>query len=227
MSELSIPVTDAFDDTDQFESLRVELSPEQIEWLEETAAERGLSVGHMLRTIITAQMRGSDVPSSTSETSGDGAVRPPSVDAPSGTDMAPTADPDKGDTAQRTDSTASADRPDRSDPPSIVDSLRSASDRLQNLTDAEERSEENTREADPSTDADLPDTESDLPDTLSRLQAHMGSPSENSSSEEGTTTAKASTDRSADADEKASSKTPSRTMLQNQTSSMFDMMDDE
>jgi hypothetical protein len=142
---MHVPVTDAFDETDQLESLRVELTPEQIEWLEETAAERGLSVDHMLRSIITAQMRGVDDTPSVPEESGDGTSHSASMNV------------SDNDTATRKQSEGKEDA-ERSNPPSIVESLRSASERLQDLTEEEDEAKE-----------------SGLHDTLSRLQAHMGS----------------------------------------------------
>jgi seryl-tRNA synthetase len=141
---MHVPVTDAFDETDQLESLRVELTPEQIEWLEETAAERGLSVDHMLRSIITAQMRGVDDTPSVPEESGDGTSHSASMNV------------SDNDTATTKQSEGKEDA-ERSNPPSIVESLRSASERLQDLTEEEEAQESN------------------LHDTLSRLRAHMGS----------------------------------------------------
>ncbi|PSQ97125.1 MAG: hypothetical protein BRD55_04270 [Bacteroidetes bacterium SW_9_63_38] len=182
MSEMQVPATDAFDHTDEFDSLQVELTPEQIEWLEQTASDRGLSVGHLLRSIITAQMRGVDETPSLPEESGGGASRSPSVDV---SDKGPRSTDDPEDEAS-----------DRSDAPNIVESLRSASERLQDLT---EKEEENQTE------------NSGLHDTLERLQAHMDLPSG---------------DDQPDAEEE-DAKTPSRTMLQNQNPSMFDMMDDE
>jgi hypothetical protein len=179
MSEMQVPVTDAFDKTDQFESLRVELTPRQIEWLEETAAERGLSVDHLLRSIITAQMRGVDETPSVPEASGDGTSGSPSMDV---SETLPTDTTD----AENEESSRG------SNPPSIVESLRSASERLQDLT--EEKEDDETKE-------------SGLHDTLARLQAHM--------------------DSTPDTEEDDSSNTPSRTMLDNENRSMFDMMDEE
>jgi hypothetical protein len=124
MSQMRVPVTDAFDDTDQFESLEVELTPKQIEWLEQNAEERGLSLDHMLRSIITAQIRGTDdLPSA--PTAGDGAPQSPQNDSPDtgGTDVAEDRDDDNEDS------------------PSIVESLRSATERLQDLTEEEEAEE--------------------------------------------------------------------------------------
>jgi len=145
MPEIQVPVTDAFDKTDQLESLRVELTPKQIEWLEDTAAERGLSVGHLLRSIITAQMRGVDETPSVPNASGDGTSRPASMDV-------------AGNGSATTTESRDEKESDNSDPPSIVESLRSASERLQDLT--EEKEENETKE-------------SGLHDTLARLQAHM------------------------------------------------------
>jgi len=162
MSQMQVPVTDAFDQTDPLESLEVELTPEQIEWLRETAAERGLSIDHMLRSIITAQMRGVDDSAERPSNSGDGAAH-----------SAPVGDGTSKPSAPATPTDAADDENERSDPPSIVESLRSASERLQNLT-----------EEDDTDDADT----SGLHDTLTRLKAHIdsASDSETSSSEEST-----------------------------------------
>jgi hypothetical protein len=135
---MNVPVTDAFDDTDQLKSLEVTLTAEQIEWLRENAEERNLSLDHMLRSVITAQMRSrsaSDAPPVPS-ISGDG--QPPS--------------------SSDADDEASDDGPS-----SIVESLRSASERLQNLTDREQVGE--TETPDPS-------------DALERLQAHLNDSSD-------------------------------------------------
>jgi hypothetical protein len=151
MSDMQVPVTDAFDQTDQLQSLQVELTPEQIEWLEEMAAERGLSLDHMLRTLVNAQMRGVDEKSTEMPSdSGDGAMH-----SVSGGDSAPPASPSASDTTDEED--------ERSDPPSIVESLRSASEQLQNLTTKDEGS-----------DAE----DSDLHDTLTRLKARLGNTSD-------------------------------------------------
>jgi len=150
MSEMQVPVTDAFDETDQLKSLRVELTPKQIEWLEDTAAERGLSVDHMLRSIITAQMRGLSETPSVPDESGDGTSRPTSMDV---------AENGAAATNGSRDETESGS----SDPPSIGESLRSASERLQDLTEEKEDDEPK---------------ESGLHDTLARLQAHMDNTSD-------------------------------------------------
>ena len=142
MSETRIPITDAFDTTDQLESLEVELTAEQIEWLRTKADERGLSVDHMLRTIITAQMRaeGDEETSASAPSPGDGmAESPPAT-------VSPTEAEASTDTNEADDNT-----------PSIVDSLRSASERLQDLTEKDD-------------DAETPAPH----DTLKRLQARLG-----------------------------------------------------
>ena len=72
MSSSTIPVTDAFDETDPMESLEVALTPQQITWLKDTAAERGLSVDHMLRALLNAQMRAEENASTAPAASGDG-----------------------------------------------------------------------------------------------------------------------------------------------------------
>lgn len=143
---MQVPVTDAFDNTDQLKSLQVELTPKQLEWLEEMADKRGLSVDHLLRSLITAQMReGNGIPSFSSE-SGDGAPHAAST----GVSERPPAAPEAGG--------SSTDEND-DESTSIVESLRSASERLQDLTE----------EKDPE--------QSDLSDTLTRLKAHMDSTS--------------------------------------------------
>ena len=71
MPSSSIPITDAFDETDLLESLEVALTPQQIAWLKDTAADRGLSPDHMLRALLNAQMR-TDEKSTAPAVSGDG-----------------------------------------------------------------------------------------------------------------------------------------------------------
>jgi hypothetical protein len=155
MSQMRVPVTDAFDKTDPLESLEVQLTPKQIQWLEDTAADRGLSVDHMLRSIINAQIRGAEQAAPAERGDGTAHQSPPDVSGSSPTESPP--EPD-------------AEEDGASDPPSIVESLRSASERLQDLTKNDE-------------DAQEPD----LHDTLARLQAHVdsrSSPADASSSED-------------------------------------------
>lgn len=147
---MRIPVTDAFDDTGQLQSLEIELSPHQIEWLRQKADERGLSVDHMVRTILTAQMRDED---------GDDAVR----SSESGDGV-----PHSHDDAPTPSVSGDDEMGEEDDETSIVESLRSASERLQELTDDEE--------------GDTAD--SDLPDTLSRLQGRIDTPSDSDDSED-------------------------------------------
>lgn len=150
MPDTRVPITDAFDDTDDWESLQVELTPEQIAWLEEKAEERGVSVDHMLRTVLTAQMRGSDEIPSPSSGSGDGA--PQSTTTP---------------TSGRSESAGTSNATDSdTDTPSIVESLRSASERLDDLTEEEEAEESN------------------LGDTLTRLKGRANNLANRSSEEE-------------------------------------------
>jgi len=104
MSDVNVPVTDAFSGGTSLESLEVELTPKQVEWLRSKAAKRDLSVDHVLRSLITDQIR-----SRGEETS--------ATPAPAGSTDA--ADGDEIDDSS----------------PSIVDSLRSANERLQELTD--------------------------------------------------------------------------------------------
>lgn len=106
MSDVNVPVTDAFSGGTSLESLEVELTPKQIEWLRAEAAERDLSVDHVLRSLITDQIRAR------------------------GEDPSPTTPPTGSDSSD----SASEETTDDSSP-SIVDSLRSANERLQELTD--------------------------------------------------------------------------------------------
>lgn len=177
MSQMHVPVTDAFDDSDQLRSLEVELTPRQIEWLETKAEERGLSLDHMLRSVITAQIRGAESESGAPAHSGDGVPHAPDVDP------APEVDGDVVDDAEETTA--------EDDSSSIVDSLRSASERLQDLTDDE--------------------SDSDLRDPLTRLQSYTDAPSDDESSDEET----ASTEDAADI------------MVDDQSRSMFDMVEDD
>ncbi len=138
---MHIPVTDAFDDTDQFKSLEVELTTEQIDWLREKAEKQNLSLNHVLRSMITAQMRSEDeygkepyVPSA----SGDGQPVFSSASAEESTD-------DVGGNGSS----------------SIVESLRSANERLQDLTEQDDIAESSTPA-----------------DTLERLQARLGNTSD-------------------------------------------------
>ena len=72
----SVPVTDAFDESEAMDQLEVELPPAQIEWLEEMAEKQGVSVGHVLRAVVMGQMRESEASPSAPAYSGDG--KPPS-----------------------------------------------------------------------------------------------------------------------------------------------------
>jgi len=133
---MNVPVTDAFDDSDALQPREVKLTPRQIEWLEQKADERGLSFDHVVRALVTKQIRNADAPST------------PPVDSEDRDPSSPAAD------ATGTRSPATADARDEDSPSSIVESLRSASERLQDLTDTDDES-----------------TGSDLPDTLARLGA--------------------------------------------------------
>ena len=142
MSEMRVPITDAFDKTDRLESLEVELTRKQVEWLRQKADERDLSLDHVLRSIITAQIRAQNDSLDTSSTPSPSEDRDPSAPSTS--------------TNGASDETDAADTAD-DDPPSIVDSLRSASERLQDLTEKDDG-------------AETPDPH----DTLQRLQARLG-----------------------------------------------------
>lgn len=155
MSKTYIPVTDAFDDTDPLQSLEVELTSRQVDWLEQRADERGLSVDHVLRSILMAQIRGMDSDSAPLSRSGDGVPRSSDVDT--------TPDADRNAATDGAETVA-----EEGNSASVVDSLRSASERLQDLTDDDNESE-------PS---------SDLRDTLARVQAYADTPPEDASSDE-------------------------------------------
>ena len=175
---MRVPVTDAFDESDHLESREVELTTKQVEWLEKKADEQGLSFDHMLRSVITAQIRaqseGMDDPSSPAK--GDGS---PSAAAQVSAD---------GVAASDNESTETDD--EDGGPSSIVDSLRSASERLQDLTEEDDT-------------AETPDPH----DTLKRLQARLGNDS--------------------DADEESDGASHETVLLDDQSQSMFDMMEEE
>jgi len=133
---MNVPVPDAFDDSDALQPREVKLTPRQIEWLERKADERGLSFDHVVRALVTKQIRNADAPS------------PPPVHSEDRDPSSPAAD------ATGTRSPATADAGDENSSSSIVESLRSASERLQDLTDADDES-----------------TGSDLPAPLAHLKA--------------------------------------------------------
>lgn len=176
---MRVPVTDAFDESDHLASREVELTTKQVEWLEKKADEQGLSFDHMLRSIITAQIRaqseGMDDPSSLAK--GDGS---PSDAAQVSSDGVTAS----GDAANETE-----EDDERAGPSSIVDSLRSASERLQDLTEDDA--------------AETPDPH----DTLQRLQARLGNES--------------------DPDDEAEDPSHGTVLLDDQSPSMFDMMEEE
>ena len=178
MSQMRVPVTDAFDETDQLQSLEVELTPRQIEWLEQRAEERGLSLDHMLRSVITARIRGTDETAASASTGGDG------VPESSGSDASPSV------------RVPSSDADEEEDAPSIVESLRAASERLQDLTD---------KETTPTTE----DT-SDLRDTIDRLQDRI----------------ETSTDEEAASEEASSGDSSDDGVVQDSGRSMFDMVEE-
>ena len=122
MSEMRVPITDAFDESDRLESVEVELTSKQLDWLREKADERGLSIDHVLRSVITAQIRaqGERLDESLDEpsprpASGDGQPSVPSSHSPN--DAA---------AEDSSSSNSSSDKGADDGSPSIVDSLRSA-----------------------------------------------------------------------------------------------------
>lgn len=122
-------------DPDRLKSLDVELTPRQVAWLNREAEKQSLSVDRLVRSIITAQIRsGKGGPVSPS---GEGV--PQSSRHTSTSAEAPTED------ASEDENTSS-----------IVESLRSTTKQLEDLTEDEV-------EADPS----------DLSDTLARIQARV------------------------------------------------------
>ena len=183
MSQMQIPATDAFDDTDPLRSLEVELPPRQIDWLERKADERGLSLDHVLRSVITAQIREANSEPAPSSRSGDGVPQSPSV----------TPAPEGGRDAAADDAEDS--------PSSIVDSLRSASERLQDLTN----------------DDSEPEPSSDLRDTLSRLQSYA-----DASTDEAPSNGEPSPDEGAPSAEETAD-----IVVEDHGRSMFDMIEDD
>ena len=150
MSEMRVPITDAFDDSDRLESVEIELTSKQIEWLREKADERDLSLDHVLRSVITAQIRAQDDSLDEASSRSRPSNGQPSVPPPGRGDGAAEA-------SSPADSSSSSDTDADDGSPSIVDSLRSASERLQDLTEKDD-------------EAETPDPH----DTLKRLQARLG-----------------------------------------------------
>lgn len=172
MPQIRATTPDSFDETDGLESLEVELTPKQIEWLRQIADERDLPFDHVLRSVITAQIRAQGDPEQQPpmpQTSGDG--QPQSSSSAASLPEEKTED-------EATDDESS----------SIVDSLRSASERLQDLTE-----QDNT--------AETPDPH----DTLERLQARFGNKP----------------------DEESEDASHDTVLIDDQSPSMFDMMEKE
>lgn len=113
---MSIPVTDAFRDNDSLKSLTVRLRPAQLEWLRQQADSNDCSIDRMARSIINDYMNQEDAtPASASGTaSGEGAKE--TQDA--GSEGA----------------SASQDEEAPKERQSVVESLRSTSERLERLT---------------------------------------------------------------------------------------------
>jgi hypothetical protein len=160
MSEMRVPITDAFDESAHLESVEAELTSRQIEWLREKADERDLSLDHVLRSVITAQIRAQD--DSLEDT---GSRSKPDNEQPSvrsSSSPAASSPPAQSDAQEpATSNGTSTEDESRDDSPSIVDSLRSASERLQDLTEKDD-------------EAETPDPH----DTLKRLQARLGETSD-------------------------------------------------
>lgn len=178
---MRVPVTDAFDESDHLESREVELTTKQVEWLRKKADEQGLSFDHMLRSVITARMRAQSDDPEDAAAPARGAGSPSAAATPSG----------DGVDASNDGANAPDDGAETADPASIVDSLRSASERLQDLTEQD----------------DAPETP-DPHDTLQRLQARLG--------------------KDSDTDDETQDATSHGTVLiDDQSRSMFDMMEEE
>lgn len=119
---MRIPITDAFDNPDSMEELEVAFTPEQMEWLAQKAEDRNLSIGHLLRAMV--EEKRNESASSASSFSGDGV--PHAV----GTGEGP---------RTRTEETDSGDAEGAS---TLIEELRSANERLQNLTNDDEEKQE-------------------------------------------------------------------------------------
>jgi hypothetical protein len=144
------PVTDAFDESDHLEPREVELTTKQVEWLQQKADERDLSFDHMLRSVVAAQIRAQSGNEERPSAEGDGSPSDTAQVASEGVTVSRDAESDP-----RT-GPAADDEAESADPSSIVDSLRSASERLQDLTEEDEA-------------AEAPDPR----DILQRLQARL------------------------------------------------------
>lgn len=139
--------TDSFDDTDHLELLEVELTSKQIEWLQRRADEQNLSLDHVLRSVITAQIRAQ----------GDALENEPRPPRGDGSPSAAAKGSSRGVNPSAGAATETGEDAESAGPSSIVDSLRSASERLQDLTEQGDT-------------ADSPPSH----DTLRHLQSRLG-----------------------------------------------------
>ncbi len=137
---MDVPTTDAFDETDGLKSLEVELPARQIEWLHRAAETRNRSVDHILRAIITMHLRSQNT----------------------GRAAHPEEDPSLPSDGSSSSSNDGARAPNDASSPSIVDSLRSATEQLQDLTKQDDTEEPGET-----------DDPSDLRATLARLDPHL------------------------------------------------------
>jgi hypothetical protein len=137
---MSIPVTDAFRDNDSFTSLTVRLRPAQLEWLRQRADSNDCSIDRMARSIINDYMNqeGADSASAPGTASGEGAAETQG----SGSEGA----------------SASQDEEAPKERQSVVESLRSTSERLERLTKKSE--------------------EKKVPNPLERLKKRVGAQNE-------------------------------------------------
>lgn len=58
---MQVPITDAFDADTQLKSVTVRLHSEQLDWLQKKANDLDLSLNHVVRAVVNAHMRRSDV----------------------------------------------------------------------------------------------------------------------------------------------------------------------
>lgn len=134
MSTTRVPVTDAFDDTDPMESLNVDLTAKQIAWLKETAADRGLSFDHMLRTLINAHIRKTEHEAEAPAHSGDGTPLDDAPDAPTASDNDADDASSLADrlrtTSERVEAPADSSNPDPAPEPAMSDSGTSMFDMM-------------------------------------------------------------------------------------------------
>ena len=189
------------DEPDGRSALQVELSPEQIEWLEQQARGRTSSVSAVIRTILSSRMRGTEqgrvtgtrIPERRAPVDVD-----PGGDAPTEQSQGegPRNGPVQDDKPEGKEPNGRGAEDSASDQSNLVDRLRSASERLGALTEAES-SEAESSEPDASDPDEIEtseflgaggvlsrtDADSDLKDRARRF-AEMGDETTDEDSEE-------------------------------------------